>query len=88
MQQRLNQVVIRPVDDGDINGGAPQGLRRSQSSESTADDHDMIPAALHRCAHHTTCSAPWRWSLSMGLVLAIDGRQRISRRGRHMRGQS
>ena len=23
MQQRLNQVVIRPVDDGDINGGAP-----------------------------------------------------------------
>ena len=45
MQQRLNQVVIRPVDDGDINGSPPQGLRRSQSSESAADDHDMMPAS-------------------------------------------
>jgi len=43
MQQRLNQVVIRPVDDSDINGGAPQGLRRRQSSESAPNDHDMLP---------------------------------------------
>jgi signal transduction histidine kinase len=40
-----DEVVIRPVDDGDIDGGAPQGLRRSQSSESAADDHDMMPSA-------------------------------------------
>jgi len=43
MQQRLNQVVIRPVDDSDVNGGAPQGLRRRQSSESAPNDHDMLP---------------------------------------------
>jgi hypothetical protein len=51
MQQRLNQVVIRPVDDGDIDVGAPQHLRRRKSSESAADNHDVMPACC-RGAHN------------------------------------
>ena len=45
MQQRLNQMVICPVDDGDIDLGAPQRLRRRESAESAADDHDVMPMA-------------------------------------------
>ena len=54
MEQRLNQVMIRPVDDGDFDLGAPQRLRRNESSESAADDHDVMPAACGRSVHCTT----------------------------------
>jgi hypothetical protein len=33
-QQRLNQVVIRPVDDRDIDIGTPQRFRRGEPTES------------------------------------------------------
>jgi hypothetical protein len=54
IQQRLKQVVVRPVDDGDIDLGAPQRLRRKESAESAADDHDVMPAACCRSAHRIT----------------------------------
>ena len=45
IEQRLKQVVVRPVDDGDIDRAAPQRFRRKESAESAADDHDVMPAA-------------------------------------------
>jgi hypothetical protein len=43
-QQRLNQVMIRPVDDRDIDIGAPQRFRRREPAESAADNHHMVTA--------------------------------------------
>jgi hypothetical protein len=44
IEQRLKQVVVRPVDDRDIDIGAPQRFRRKESAESAADDRDGMPA--------------------------------------------
>jgi hypothetical protein len=54
MEQRLNQVMIRSVNDGDIDLGAPQRLRRRESSESAPDDHNTMPAASGRSVHCPT----------------------------------
>jgi hypothetical protein len=48
IEQRLKQVVIRPVDDGDLDIGAAQRFRGKESAESAADDHDLVPARGHR----------------------------------------
>jgi hypothetical protein len=45
-QQRLNQVVIRPVDDRDIDIGTPQCFRRREPTESAADNHHVRPAVV------------------------------------------
>jgi hypothetical protein len=44
-QQRLNQVVVSPINDGDSDVGTPQPLGRSEPTESATDDHDLMPAA-------------------------------------------
>jgi hypothetical protein len=38
-------MVARPVNDGDIDLGALQRLRRRESGESGADDQDVMTAA-------------------------------------------
>jgi hypothetical protein len=45
IEQRLKQMVARPVNDGDIDLGALQRLRRRESGESGADDQDVMTAA-------------------------------------------
>src|SRR5678815_800105 len=54
IEQGLKQMVVRAVDNGDIDLGASQRLRRKQSAESAADDHDVMPAVWCRGSHHTT----------------------------------
>jgi hypothetical protein len=71
MEQRLNQVVIRPVNDRDIDIGAPQRLRRGESAESAADDHDAMgarvgaPADFERTTSMAMC-------VSGGLPAGVD----------------
>ena len=48
IEQRLKQVVIRPVDDGDLHIGAAQRFSGKQSAEPAADDHDLVPARRQR----------------------------------------
>jgi len=43
-QQRLDQVVIRPVDDREVDIGTSQRLRRREATESAADNHHVMPA--------------------------------------------
>jgi hypothetical protein len=65
IEQRLKQVVIRPVDDGDLDIGAAQRFRRKESAESAADDHDLVPAHggvrlltdVFTCGHHVDTPA-------------------------------
>jgi hypothetical protein len=41
-------VVIRPVDDGDLDIGAAQRFSGKEAAESAADDHELVPARGHR----------------------------------------
>ncbi len=38
VEQRLEQVVRRAVDDGDLDRAVPEGTRREESGEAAADD--------------------------------------------------
>jgi hypothetical protein len=42
VQQRLEQVVVGPVDDGDVDVGVRQVLGGEQSAETSADDDDVV----------------------------------------------
>ena len=58
IQQRLEQVVVGPVDEGDVHRDAPEELRREQTGESPADDQDArLAARAHRglTAHAAMC---------------------------------
>ncbi len=41
VEQRLEQVVVAPVDEGDVHRRVGERSRRRQPAESAADDHDM-----------------------------------------------
>jgi hypothetical protein len=43
IEQRLEEVVVAPVDDGDVGCGAGQGVRAAQPAKARADDHDVRP---------------------------------------------
>ena len=44
VEQRLEQVVVRPVDQGHLDRGAPQEARREEPAEAAADDDDPVRA--------------------------------------------
>ena len=46
VEQRLEQVVISLIDDGDANGGAGESVSSGQAAESCADDDDMMQGCL------------------------------------------
>jgi hypothetical protein len=41
IQERLKDVVVVPVDQGDLDRGAPERPSRIQPAESPADDDDV-----------------------------------------------
>ena len=43
VQQRLEQVMVRSVDDRHVDVGPPQGLGHKQAAEARADDDDAVP---------------------------------------------
>ena len=43
VEQRLEQVEVAAVDEGDVNVCPLQGLRGGQPAEPAADDHDLVP---------------------------------------------
>ena len=43
VEQRLEQMVVAAVDDGDVGGGAGQRLGGAQAAEARADDDDARP---------------------------------------------
>jgi hypothetical protein len=51
IEQRLEQVMVGPIDDCDIDiGGTPQPLRGEEPSETGSYDHHMV--APNPCAFH------------------------------------
>ena len=62
IQQRLEQMVVRAVDDRHVDVGAPQRLGGEQAAEPGADDHDAVsPACEDRAVarlHRTEGSRP------------------------------
>ena len=53
-------MVVAPVDDGDVGGGAGEAVRGAQSAEARADDDDVRPG--HGGAHQTGSRARRRTS--------------------------
>src|SRR5215831_20345565 len=39
IKQRLKQMMIRPINKNDLDGGLSKGFRRGQAAEPAADDH-------------------------------------------------
>ena len=52
VEQRLEQVVVAPVDDGDVDVGALQLLDGGDAAKAAADDDDAMP--LNSCGHLAT----------------------------------
>ena len=50
VEQRLEEMVVAPVDHGDVGIGAGEAMRGAQAAEAGADDDDV--RAGHR-GHHT-----------------------------------
>jgi hypothetical protein len=51
VKQRLEQVIVAPIDDSDVGDGAGQSMRGTQSTEASADDDDA--GAGHGGVHQT-----------------------------------
>ena len=51
VEQRLEQVVVGPVDERDVDVGPPQPLGGGESAEAAADDHHLVPASRSRAIH-------------------------------------
>ncbi len=49
VNERLKEVVVLAVDDHHIHRGSPERLRRRETSEACADDHDARSALAIRC---------------------------------------
>ena len=47
IQQRLEQVVIGPVHDRDVDISAGQGTRNPDSAEPATDDDHLVPSLAH-----------------------------------------
>ncbi len=57
IQQRLEDVMVVPVDHRHLDGGAAERAGRRQAGEATAHDHDLRPFS-HR-AHASSGSPRW-----------------------------
>src|SRR6185436_5508754 len=58
IEQRLKDVVVRPIEDRHVNGGVAQRSRGVQAAESRADDHD---ARFRARGTHDTRAASTTW---------------------------
>ena len=54
VQERLEQVMVGPVDEGDIDIRSPQGLGGEQPAKAAAHDRDAMPPAGLRGARRAT----------------------------------
>ena len=54
VEEGLEQVVVGPVDDGDVDRCPLQGPGGEEATEPTADDHDAVSPAARRSAHAVT----------------------------------
>ena len=55
IEQWLEQVVVAPVDDGDLDVGVAELAGAGQTAEAATDDHDVTPgrrSILIRCLKH------------------------------------
>ena len=54
VEQRLEQVMVRPIDNRHVDRRAAEGLRRPQPAEPRADDHGAVPGGqlIHLFAYH------------------------------------
>ena len=43
VEERLEEVVVRAVDERDVDRGAAQGARGDEPAEAAAHDHDVRP---------------------------------------------
>ena len=48
VEQRLEQVVVGPVDEGDPHGRALEGAGGEQAAEAAPDDDDVVPRSPSR----------------------------------------
>jgi hypothetical protein len=44
VEQRLEQMVVAPIDDGDVDRRRSKCTVSAQTREAAADDHHMVPA--------------------------------------------
>ena len=54
VEQRLEEVVVGPVDDRDLDIGAAQRLGGEEAAEAAADDHHAVSPGARRNAHSVT----------------------------------
>jgi hypothetical protein len=47
VQERLEEVMVVAVDDGDVDVRASQRSCGEQAAEATTHDHDAMPALVH-----------------------------------------
>ena len=58
VQHRLEEVVGRPGDKGDVDVGAFEALSGEESSEARSDDHDMVAGRTGGGVTHTLIVSP------------------------------
>ena len=94
VEQRLEQVVVRAVDQRHVDVGAPQPLRGGKPAEAAADDHDPRSPASPALSRHLPAPAGLRapirssrWSptrsafaiaVSAGLTAPMLGKKLVS----------
>ena len=70
VEQRLEQVVVGPVDHRDVHVGPVEGTRDVQAAEPTADDdHPVAAGTGTRCRVHARLRSQW-WA-----DIHVDGRR-------------
>ena len=53
VEQRLEEVVVAPVDDGDVDSGAGQAVSGGKAAKARADNDDVRPG--HDDLQNATC---------------------------------
>ncbi len=60
VEQGLEEVVVRPVDDGDADGRPLEGAGGEEAAEAAADDDDVVELVAGAGAVPVTAGAPPR----------------------------
>ncbi len=68
VQQRLEEVVVVPVDQGDVDGRHRQRLGGEEAAEAAADDDDSMASV--QAAPSAPSSSRLRWSSSQSITSA------------------
>ncbi len=81
VQERLKEMVVRAIDDGDVNGGSTKGARGFEARESSAHDHDTasfveLIYGVQVASRHVGClgmATSGRFSSRQGTLSPIEG---------------